>query len=364
MEKFLLKLLSITFVLSLFTQITTAQSTCIVKDSIIGGSNVTEYQLYSYDLQNRLVKVVRVDSGDVSGYNGYDTLIYGLNGMVSSIEQHDGWTDSIRNTTTLSYNGSDQIITIAADGVDNGGWTMEHTVNYTGGVISSIIMTSVTGQPEGFAANFTNIVYSGGNMASLNLEADFDGPGPLPVSVFELSATYDTKNSLEAQLYVNEASDLIGFYNANNILTLTFDNQEVMGNDTIPAGAVAMASIYTYTGNDVETWEELPGVFDDNVSTTKYFYDCTQMSIDEQAGVMVDLFPNPFTGSIQVNLDELNGEAFDLVLVNILGVEVLNERYTGISTVNLEGLEDLKSGLYFLQVKLENSTITRKLIKE
>lgn len=70
------------------------------------------------------------------------------------------------------------------------------------------------------------------------------------------------------------------------------------------------------------------------------------------------LYPNPNKGQFSINLPE---EECEIVVFNSLGQQVYNLQASGVTTLNLEGLN---SGMYFVTVKSAGAVSTLKFVKE
>lgn len=354
------KLLSISFASLLLTFGANAQCK-VVQDSVTAGSGATEYSTYDYNVNLQLLAVATVDSNETS-VTTIDSLFYNGNGQHIQVKTYNFWggPPSLQETVDISYNGNGQISRVEIEGDNgNGPWTMAHDMTYSGGELAAIKLDpfSISGTPEGFVANFENMVWANGNLVNVDLIGDL-GFG---MDTLELTATYDTKNSLEAQLYVDEAPDLIGFLSQNNIVSITLDNDEVVGN----AGTVAMENNYTYNANDdVTIVEELPGLFEENTSTTLYTWDCALpgVGIDEISTIETNVYPNPFNQSITISSEDTSIENGLVSIYDIHGrlIETINNVGQG-SILNLEHLE---SGVYLFVLESKAGKSVKQLIKQ
>jgi len=79
------------------------------------------------------------------------------------------------------------------------------------------------------------------------------------------------------------------------------------------------------------------------------------ISLDE-----VSVYPNPFSNNITVNFKK--SQNFTIKLFNITGKLVYsNQIYTSNATVSLP---DLSRGVYIVELKDENTTVRKKIIKQ
>ena len=70
------------------------------------------------------------------------------------------------------------------------------------------------------------------------------------------------------------------------------------------------------------------------------------------------IYPNPNHGQFSINLPE---EDCDIVVFNSVGQQVYSQQAKGLTTLNLEGLNE---GVYFVKVKSANAVNTLKFVKE
>lgn len=78
----------------------------------------------------------------------------------------------------------------------------------------------------------------------------------------------------------------------------------------------------------------------------------------ENTMVDVNIYPNPNKGQFTLNLPE---EDCDIVVFNSVGQQVYSQQAKGLTTLNLEGLNE---GVYFVKVKSANAVNTLKFVKE
>jgi hypothetical protein len=72
----------------------------------------------------------------------------------------------------------------------------------------------------------------------------------------------------------------------------------------------------------------------------------------------ISVYPNPFTGELKINLHHDN--AAQLSIMNSLGQQVHQQTITNKESIELN---DLENGIYWLQFKLQNRVITKKVFK-
>jgi len=78
----------------------------------------------------------------------------------------------------------------------------------------------------------------------------------------------------------------------------------------------------------------------------------------------INLFPNPATNQLTIHTSSFHAnEAVTVSVMNVLG-EVTQEeklKWSGDESLNIE---NLSSGIYFLQMKWEGGSVVKKFIKE
>ncbi|MCB9335073.1 MAG: T9SS type A sorting domain-containing protein [Flavobacteriales bacterium] len=348
MKKKLLFIITILTTVILSNQYSLAQCR-LTTDSIIAGDEMTRHSNYLYDGSNRIVKIEYIDSNSTM-VGAYDTIYYNGSNQIIKLERY--WVgNAIPSYIGIStYSGSLMTRYDAAGDNGNGPWTMSHDFFYNGSnQLTDMVLdnSSVSGQPEGMAASFRNIQWTGGNPTYIEIVGDL-GAG---MDTLELNATYDSKNNLERLMPFSEASDALNHYSTNNILEVTFINDEMMGN----AGTLALHNEYTYTvANEVETLHQFPGVFEDRDRTTQYKYiDCVASVNSFDKEVSLKVYPNPASDFITIEtVDKIS----EIKLFNQVGEEVLNTKELIID------VSDFPIGVYFLQVSTSKGVKSQRVI--
>ncbi len=75
----------------------------------------------------------------------------------------------------------------------------------------------------------------------------------------------------------------------------------------------------------------------------------------------LSLYPNPTSGSFNINLGE-NQQNIKAALTNNLGQVILTRKFEATDFINLD--IDAPSDLYFLQLEVDGEVVTKKIIKE
>ncbi|HXH19586.1 MAG TPA: T9SS type A sorting domain-containing protein [Chitinophagales bacterium] len=354
-KQFLLNALFASFLVSAVIFNSMAQSSCrVTRDSVIAGSNATSYSDYVYDnVSGMLLLVTHTDSGSFSS-TSYDQVLYDGFGRVSEVRSfYSNPTPVLQRKITYVYT-NDKVTRIEASGDNGSPWTLSHNVTYNGNDISSIVLdnTSITGSPEGFPGSFINMVWQNGNVLSLTLIYGNDS--------IELTAVYDDKNNISKKLLNTDGAG--GFFeaaNVNNILqVVTVYNETLMGNP-VPAGTFVLDRDYTYNSNDdVETVTDNSALFNNQMSTTRYFWDCS-VGIFSPASVSgLNIIPNPAADVIHLNQGNLKSV-----------VKIFDMTGKQIKTLITDGqiaaldISDLKPGIYYIEANDGNITARGKVMK-
>ena len=83
------------------------------------------------------------------------------------------------------------------------------------------------------------------------------------------------------------------------------------------------------------------------------------------AEISVDVYPNPFTNNFQVNFSLPAGETISYELTDITGKLIMKKQIavpSGNTSLTIDG-KNLSAGAYMLNVKGENISLAKKLIK-
>lgn len=91
-----------------------------------------------------------------------------------------------------------------------------------------------------------------------------------------------------------------------------------------------------------------------------YFQDLAPVLPNTCDPAMVGLFPNPATGSFQVQLPGNCGQEYSLVLYNSVGQQVLQAQ--GITSDSKLPVDHLAAGLYLVTLQIGQQIITKKLV--
>jgi hypothetical protein len=114
-----------------------------------------------------------------------------------------------------------------------------------------------------------------------------------------------------------------------------------------------------YTVGDFEYWERNP-----------VHYKSAPMQITISPGVGVNelltedalnVYPNPSYGNLNVNLKSYQGEEIDMMIYDLKGRQVANQKIS--NSLTMLDLVDLSPGTYVLRLESESETMTRRFLK-
>lgn len=324
-------------------------SQCFVyQDTTVAGGGQGNYTTYIRDGSMKLLETQRIDYMN-NNNSVRDTAFYNPDQSLDKVETYFIVGGNWRSTIQLVYDGMGKITRIEESGFNGSPWTKAFNLSYNGsGQLTDMILDafSITGSPEGMMANFMNMTYTGSNVTYVELVGDFGGG----VDTFEMGVTYDDKPNLSDQLMFREAPDVLMFFAVNNMLDITFINDESIAN----AGDKGIDRIITYDlDNKVATIEELPSVFSSNNQTVRYDWDCSA-GIQEKEENTFLLFPNPVINELNIQAD-FNAQNY--LVFNLNGMQMLG----GTVNSNRIDVSSLSPGVYFIQIN--NSEFVR-FIKE
>lgn len=117
------------------------------------------------------------------------------------------------------------------------------------------------------------------------------------------------------------------------------------------SSATASGSMYSLTRTGVKSFSPF-AVFDEN----------TAVSVDDiDVNTTVAVYPNPVVNTVNISLTE-NNEVLNAAIYNVSGQQVYNGTMTGNNT-NID-VSNLADGMYYIQLKGDNTNATQKFIKQ
>ena len=166
----------------------------------------------------------------------------------------------------------------------------------------------------------------------------------LPLTTVEISNfNIDTICSSDQPVVLPTGTPLGGTYSGFGVSGANFD--------PILSGIGVHHVVYTYVDSNSCS----------NSDSTAIAVDvCTGME-NLRTNFEINIFPNPTTGSINIDLGEVKQD-IKATLTNGLGQVVFSENYISTNFINLD--IDAPKGIYFLQLESDGEVITKKIIKE
>ncbi|NOX47714.1 MAG: S8 family serine peptidase [Chlorobi bacterium] len=85
--------------------------------------------------------------------------------------------------------------------------------------------------------------------------------------------------------------------------------------------------------------------------------------MDNKASILT--YPNPFNDELFVSMKDVPGEISSIELFDLTGKIILSKKVNGSleQSIKLNGAENLDAGIYFMQVTINNTVVTQKVIK-
>lgn len=180
-------------------------------------------------------------------------------------------------------------------------------------------------------------------------------------------AQYSTENDkIEVKVSTNCGSTWTTVYNKAGATLSTATATTSAFTPTAAQWRAETVSLASYIGQSnvmikfVATSNYGNNAYVDDINITN-----TATGITEQTAVEnVNVYPNPMANNATVNFNLVESNNVDIVLVNSLGQVVLNETLGNMSAGEqsyLLNAESLSNGLYFLNIKVGENTITKKV---
>lgn len=313
----------------------------LIKDSIVAGTNGTQFRTYFYNDSDQLVKVEKTYSNGTAPEE-MDTITYNVAGDPISLQVFYGTSSVADEIITYTYNGSNHLETLTRwTNYDVAPSSTTHTFTYNGaGEVTDMKITATTGDPDELS-DFENMVWTNGNVSYLEFVTDF-GSG---TDRLEVNITADNKNNVNRHQPYYEVSDYFFYKGVNNLTTLTLANNETIGN----AGDILVEHAFTYYGNnEVETMAILPGIFSDgDDDITLFSFDCaTSISSAVSASSNVQLYPNPSATEITITTELSNNNSISIL--DLTG-KIIETHVFKTNTINVS-VANLNNGIYFYNI--------------
>ena len=162
-----------------------------------------------------------------------------------------------------------------------------------------------------------------------------DNPNPTNISIMYVNVAKNNGEGLK--------NFRCSLYDGNEMLGVAYTDES--GNATIVFDeSIELADGMTLIVTGCDAWPQMITI------------DLT--STDENLMGNVSIYPNPSKGQLCINLPE---EDCDIMVFNSLGQQVYSQQAKGMTTFNLESLND---GVYFVIIKSEHTVCTLKFVKE
>ncbi|MEO1259218.1 MAG: T9SS type A sorting domain-containing protein [Bacteroidota bacterium] len=223
---------------------------------------------------------------------------------------------------------------------------------------------SITALPTGGAMGYTYEWNNGANTATIN---------DLPPGDYNVIVT-DEAGCSETQSYVvDEPAEL-----STDVVSLTNEtlNNQDGAIDITPIGGVAP---YTFewtdeNGNFVSDEEDIEGLSAGNYSVEiedangcTSVHDFTIQSIvsviDYEMARKIKLYPNPTTGLVTMELEDINAPVADIMVFDVTGKMALSQPQAAIATGQYQfDMSESASGVYIVRILIENSVVTKRLM--
>lgn len=217
-----------------------AQSPCtnvIAQESLVttGGTSAgTETRVYYYNANKKLVKIEYAWSPNIT-YSNYDTITYNGSNEIVTVKSYSVGNGTPSTTKTYTYT-SGKITNVNELGTNGlGPYNSDKSFTYTSGVLSAQTVIYNSGSSSGNGPeNIASIVFTAGNPTSADLGSGFGGTATL---------TYET-TAPNPYLGLNNDDDILKLFSANNCTSAY--------SDAAP-GSPFFTNAYTYANGRVST---------------------------------------------------------------------------------------------------------------
>ena len=287
----------------------------------------------------------------------WDGTTYDSTGTYIKVYTGSNGCDSVVTLDlTINYSSSSNVTVTECDSFTWDGITYDSTGSYTN------VYTDINGCDSTVTLDLT-INYSSSTTVSVTACNSFDWDG----------ITYDSTGS-----YTNVFTDING---CDSVVTLDLtiiagitDATVVQNGDTLTALATSGTPPYTYLWNTNETTQSI--VPDSNGTyycviidangcedwSNQYNYTSTNVEDLEINDFL--LYPNPTSGSINIEFFNTKMKISSVSIVNVLGDKIYNQNIDKDLLKYSQNIDMSKysNGIYFVRFKMDNGFVTRKLI--
>lgn len=242
----------------------------------------------------------------------------------------DAWETTTSPNFAVSNLGNNQyykvrVVNICEDGSEGG---IKEKIILTGGFCDGTLFTDTGGEAGSYGNNehFVKTFYP--NVDGAMVELSFEKIGL-------------------------QSGDVMLVYNGDSTGATLFGNGTITGNNnpgpsfvsTHASGAITIEFTSNQTGA-AYGWEA-------NI-------DCGMLSVEDLSGSQgITVYPNPATSVL--NIDSQKGQILSVQLTDAAGRSVLTNQVN--KTNGVINISHLPKGVYILSIKMENQTVTKKIIK-
>ncbi len=180
---------------------------------------------------------------------------------------------------------------------------------------------------------------------------------PLPVTWLNFIAYEDEKNQvvLEWSTASEENNDFFTIQKSR-------DGHSFQPLGTLPgAGTTTVAQAYRFTDTDPYNGINYYRIKQTDFDGSADYSELVSVFVDRASKVALNISPNPTTDIIQLRLEGLEDEKFEMVLIDLNG-RLLGQYISKEPEISLS-LSELPKGVYILKILAKERIYTRKLIK-
>ncbi len=179
-------------------------------------------------------------------------------------------------------------------------------------------------------------------------------------TVISIVNVFDTPNAgTDGTITVcqNQPFDLLSGLSGTVDLGGTWIDQDgnELSNSSTNAGSEAGTFTFTYTASN-------PACDDVTTDVTVEVTDCDFLSIDEENTTEISVYPNPTTGLVSLNINNIN-TAFNYKVIDITGRAIVSEFNVSSQNTQID-LNNQENGIYMIHVFNENIEKTIQIVKK
>lgn len=241
----------------------TTDSVNILKEPTDGSASETASESFEYNADGKIERINMYSDGSL---NEYVVITYNSDGTMASATEYDSRGVEDKSYTYTYSDG--KIATIVEEGTDGGdAYVFTTTLTYVAGELASTSTVTTSGTAEPDSPNMENMVWTDGNITSVDMSAG-------PAGSVTMTASYDDKDNIEAIVsYPKDGGDLISYQSANNLELVVAATTNLLME--INAGDTVLYHTYSYDSEDnVEVMVQEAAGFDADQKET-YTYDWT-----------------------------------------------------------------------------------------